>query len=514
MMRRSTHVFRFRTAGALLALLVGLGLPAAAPAAQVSVPATTTLGVGADGTVPVAIDSAAGVEGADFRFTYDPAVVQVTGDAIAATLISGCTPVSNMNNITGIAQVGFACSSALTGGGLLFSLPVRGQAPGASALTITRCDLNEGAIGCTPVSGTISVPSPTPTSTRTATPTSTPTSSSTPTRTATRTVPTATRTATRTGTSTRTPVPVVPPQLDPIASPITVGESHTLTGSGFTAGSVVKLFISYGGVIDGGAHVPTGRTANSLTWLPPSNLPLGSGFVTVVVINTDQNYIWSNPQSQLLFGSAAANIPTIRSINGVNLHAPDPSTPLAYVETVVAAGASMTITGTGFNNPLVNVFSASGNLGPRAPAAGWTSTFMQITLPANSPTGPGSVQVVNNPYVGNVQSNAVSVPIGALLSITSITQSGSTVTVDGTGFSTLSVINLFNAQSGGGTNLGGFGPNGPNVPLTIVSPNRFTFQVPATAQTGAAYVEVLNPPFIAYSSSGNDPDGAFHLVVP
>jgi hypothetical protein len=25
---------------------------------------------------------------------------------------------------------------------------------------------------------------------------------------------------------------------------------------------------------------------------------------------------------------------------------------------------------------------------------------------------------------------------------------------------------------------------------------------------------VLNPPFIAYSSSGNDPDGAFHLVVP
>ena len=61
--------------------------------------------------------------------------------------------------------------------------------------------------------------------------------------------------------------------------------------------------------------------------------------------------------------------------------------------------------------------------------------------------------MVNNPYTGNVLSNAVSVPLGALVTITDIVQSGNTVTVTGSGFSTLSVINLFNNQS----NIGGFG---------------------------------------------------------
>jgi len=512
-MRRSTHVSRFRAAGAALAVLLGLALPAAAPAAEVSVPATTSVGVGADGTVAVSIDTAAGVEAGDFRFTFPtPGVVQFNGDAVPGELINGCTPVSNV--VDGTAQIGFACTGPLSASNdhVLFSLPVHGVAPGSTTMLISRCDLNETSIGCTPIPGMVNVPSPTSTPTNTASATPSQTSTRTPTRTV---PPSLTRTPTRTGTSTRTPVVVVPPVLDPIASAITVGAAHTLSGSGFTAGSVVKIFISAGGgAIDGGAYAPSARTATSITWQVPSSLPLGSGFATLLVINTDQNYVQSNSQSQLLYGAASANIPTIRSINGVDLHALDPSVPLAYVETVVSPGSPVTITGTGFNSPLVNIFTATGNIGPRAPQPGSTSTFMQIVIPSTAPTGPGSFQVVNNPYTGNVLSNAVSVPIGALLTITSISQSGNTVTVNGTGFSTVSVINLFNAQGGGAVNLGGLGASGPNVPLNIVSPTQFTFTVPAGAVSGPSYIQVLNPPFIAYSSSGSDPDGAFNLVVP
>ena len=44
-------------------------------------------------------------------------------------------------------------------------------------------------------------------------------------------------------------------------------------------------------------------------------------------------------------------------------------------------------------------------------------------------------------------SNAVSVPIGELLTISGVSQSGSTITVTGTGFSTKSVINFFTRRT-------------------------------------------------------------------
>ncbi|MGH7292520.1 MAG: LamG-like jellyroll fold domain-containing protein, partial [Myxococcota bacterium] len=40
------------------------------------------------------------------------------------------------------------------------------------------------------------------------------------------------------------------------------------------------------------------------------------------------------------------------------------------------------------------------------------------------------------------------------------------------------------------------------------------FQVPARAITGPAYVEAINPPFIPFSSTGTDPDGAFTIAGP
>ena len=324
---------------------------------------------------------------------------------------------------------------------------------------------------------------------------------------------TATAGLTRTPTATRTRSPQPALRLDPLPAPIVVGSSHTLTGSGFTPGSVVVMFVATGvGPVMFGPFTPTARTATSLTWLPPATIPLGQGYASVVVVNTDQNYVQSNPQGQLLRGAASANIPTILAINGVACRAPDPGTPIANVETAIVPGSTVTLDGTGFNAALVSLFSATRNHGPLTPLPGASATTLRVIVPGDVPTGPGAFQVVNSPYVGNVGSNAVSVPLGARVSITAVTQSNATVFVDGTGFSSRSVVGLFNLQGASVVNLGGFNPDGsPRIPLSVTSSTRLSFTVPATAVPGPAYVQVLNPPFIAYSSSGSDPAGAFTL---
>jgi hypothetical protein len=237
-----------------------------------------------------------------------------------------------------------------------------------------------------------------------------------------------------------------------------------------------------------------------------------------MLVNTDQGFIKSNTQSQYIFGSAQLNIPTILSINGMQLRPYSPSVPLAVVETAVSQGTTVNIGGTGFNNPLVNLFTASGPMGPLAPIPGGTSSNIQVVMPMNAPTGPGTFQVVNSPFTGNVVSNAVAFALGARLTMNNVSQDppDPTVTVIGSGFSTVSVINLFNQQPNGAViNLGGYGAGGvPRIPLTIVSSNLFTFTVPANAATGPSYVQVINPPYIGFTSTGGDPDGAFFMTAP
>ena len=77
-------------------------------------------------------------------------------------------------------------------------------------------------------------------------------------------------------------------------------------------------------------------------------------------------------------------------------------------------------------------------------------------------TGPGSFVVSNSGSGGTyaLKSNAVSVPIGAQITISSVSQTGSTITVNGTGFSTLTVINFFNVQGARSVNLGGLNAAG------------------------------------------------------
>jgi len=49
------------------------------------------------------------------------------------------------------------------------------------------------------------------------------------------------------------------------------------------------------------------------------------------------------------------------------------------------------------------------------------------------------------------------------------------------------------------------------IPLTIVNSNRFTFTKPAGAVPGISYVQAINPPFVPFTSSGNDAGGSFTL---
>ena len=61
-------------------------------------------------------------------------------------------------------------------------------------------------------------------------------------------------------------------------------------------------------------------------------------------------------------------------------------------------------------------------------------------------------------------------------------------------------------------NLGGLDASGmPKIPLTMVKSNQFTFTEPAGAVPDMSYVQAVSPPFVPFSSSGNDPGGSFTL---
>jgi hypothetical protein len=249
----------------------------------------------------------------------------------------------------------------------------------------------------------------------------------------------------------------------------------------------------------------------------------------MLVINTDKGFKVSNLASALLQGSPAKGIPTIKTINGIGLAATssDPNFATNNVEVAVPQGSLVTLGGIAFdtvNGVAIDVFCAcpGGKVGPfflNHGNPGLTSTLLRFTLPAKGlpnspPTGPGSF-VVSNAGAAKTftaKSNAVSAGLGARISVSTVSQLGSTLAVTGTGFSTLTVINFFNLQGTSAPNLGGLKPGGaPKIPLTIVNDTRFTFMVPAGAVAGPAYVQALNPPFVPFSSSGTDPGGAFKL---
>ena len=314
------------------------------------------------------------------------------------------------------------------------------------------------------------------------------------------------------------------PSISALPGIIYVGDSFPVIGSGFTPGSVINFFVASGsGPINYGPLIPTNILPDSLTGFLPIYVSQGEGVASVQIVNTDQGHISSNSLLTLLQGDPTLGFPNLTAIDGADLSPTSVETgvALANVETVVSAGESVTLTGSGFdtvNGVGVDLFCGcpGSKIGPffLLPGdPGLSAGSLTFTLPSGTSgptTGPGSFQVTN--LGDSFKSAAVSVPIGAEISIDSVTQSGSTITVNGTGFSSLTVINLFNLQPGGVVNLGGLTSSGkPQIPLTLISDSQMTFTVPAAVVAGPAYVQALNPPFIAFTSSGNDSGGAFDV---
>jgi hypothetical protein len=316
-----------------------------------------------------------------------------------------------------------------------------------------------------------------------------------------------------------TPVPGAP-IITSIPKVIYVGSGFTITGMNFTADSEVNFFVATAkGAVNAGPLIPAvASLPTKLTVNVPPTTPLGEGFVSVQVINRDKGFLASNLTSALLQGDSEAGIPSLTSINGVGL-APTSSNP-AYavnnVETVVMQGKTVALGGRGFDTShgvTVDLFCDCSGGKVEFSLSPLNSTSISFPLPASGPnspaTGPGSFVVINK---GDAKaSNAVSVPIGQAISVTSVTQSGNTITVDGTGFSKLTVLNFFNTQAGGVVNLGGLGAHGPLIPLTLINPGKVTFTKPAAAMPGPSYVQAVNPPFTPFTSSGSGPGGSFTL---
>jgi hypothetical protein len=333
-------------------------------------------------------------------------------------------------------------------------------------------------------------------------------------------------------------IAAITPVITSVSSPIFVGDSFTINGSGFTAGSKVNFFVAVGGggALNFGPLTPSGHTTTTLTVPVPSTVTtLGQGVVSLVVINTDQGFTFSDSATAQLFGDPALGFPNLFKINGVGLAATstNPSFSTDNVETAVIQTHTVTLAGSGFDTihgVAVDLFcDCSGGkitplfLNPGNP--GLTPSSLSFILPSGAVTGPGSFVISNKGAKGDyaIKSNAVSVSIGAPVSVTSVTQAPSscTVTVKGTGFAVtggglppFTVINLFNSNGSSVVNLGGLGPGGPRIPLNVTSGTQFTFSLSGTGFTpGGAYVEVFNPPFVPFSSSGSTPNGAFKAAA-
>ena len=317
--------------------------------------------------------------------------------------------------------------------------------------------------------------------------------------------------------------------VDDVPGTQAVGAPILVTGSGFTPASRLKLFVATSaGQVDvmPVGLAPTRVASDGTTWegvLPwpwPAVLDstlLGNGYASVRMIRPDAGYGESNARGLVLLGnpSLAEPVPSITAIAATPLSATssDPSIATANVERVLAPGASVTLGGAGFVAPRVNVFAAAGNCAPPGgivPSSS-SATMIAVTIPADCPVGPGSIQVVNS--VGSFRvSNAVAVALGEPISVTAVAVHGTTIEVTGTGFNALTVINLFAASGGTLVNAGGLTPQGaPRIPLTVTSAHGLTFERPAGLDPGAAYVQAINPPFIPFTSSGTAPGGGFAL---
>jgi hypothetical protein len=308
-----------------------------------------------------------------------------------------------------------------------------------------------------------------------------------------------------------------------------VGGTFTARGDDFNAGSVINFFVAtVNGPVNFGPLKPSSFTEKMLIVPVSPIITQGEGVVTLEVVNSTQGFIKSNSLTALLEGSAAQGLPSITGIKGIPIASDSllPGVALANVHTVIPVNTPFSINGSGFdtiNGVAVDLFCdcTDGKVGPFLIEPGdsrLSATRLTFTVPVSGMesvvVGSGSLRVSNRGRNGlySKQSASVAAPIGARISVSKVTQSGSTLTVTGTGFAPDTVINFFNSQTSGLVNFGGLGSDGkPRLALSLNNSTEFTCIVPSGAKPGPSYVQVLNPPFVPFTSSGNAPGGAFTL---
>jgi hypothetical protein len=160
--------------------------------------------------------------------------------------------------------------------------------------------------------------------------------------------------------------------ISKIPGVVLVGATFLITGSGFNTGSVVNFFVSTArGAVNTGPFTPVASSATDLTVAVPADTTLGQGFVAVQVVNTKDGFAASNLAYALLQGSAAAGIPTIKSVDGKGLAATsaDPRYATDNVELIVLQGKPVKLGGSGFDTVhgvAIDLFCACprGKVGP------------------------------------------------------------------------------------------------------------------------------------------------------
>lgn len=223
-------------------------------------------------------------------------------------------------------------------------------------------------------------------------------------------------------------------------------------------------------------------------------------------------------------GAATPDEPPVADVlDAVRVFRPEPLT-LSPVRDLVVPGRRLVLEGTGFTaGSVVQLWvkgpAGVGSHGPISPD-GFAPTTLTCTVPATIPAANAiaSLQVVNTDQgyaASNVEEQYLvdAAVADGRAAATSVEVRGATVTVTGSGFCSLTVVNLFVTREGAIENLGGLRRDGsPRIPLHVLGPDRLTFERPAGAPAGVAAVEALNPPFRDASGAGGG--RAVEFVLP
>jgi hypothetical protein len=108
-------------------------------------------------SVPVNIAAGSGINLFSFALTYDASVVDVQGVQLAATAGLGVVDVTDV--VPGMLSVVATLLQPMTAGGAVVNITFNAVGPcsASTALNITSCELDNGAIGCTPSDGALQI---------------------------------------------------------------------------------------------------------------------------------------------------------------------------------------------------------------------------------------------------------------------------------------------------------------------------------------------------------------------